>query len=378
MADNHSDQQAASGGANQQGRCLPRPATVKGDVLWLYALSITAVHLFALLAFIPLFFSWTGLILAVALTPIFGQSITICYHRLLAHRSFKTPKWFERTWVLVSLCCLQDTPAKWVANHRLHHRASDQELDPHSPFVSFLWSHIGWLYLRNEYTRNAGMLQKYAKDILQDPFYMYLEKTWAGPLIYLLHVVLYYIAGFLLGYFVEGSLYAGFIFGMSLMIWGAFVRTVLVWHITWSVNSLTHIFGYRTYQTNEGSRNNLLVTLLTFGEGWHNNHHHDQTSASMWHRWWEVDMNFLMICMLGKIGLAHDIILPKHIRAAARTKRAATVTDRVDSPSPTLERRPRAVSYSDPEAEQRLAANSMATNGEADNAEAGELNCGSR
>jgi len=325
MADNHSDQQAASGGANQQGRCLPRPATVKGDVLWLYALSITAVHLFALLAFIPLFFSWTGLILAVALTPIFGQSITICYHRLLAHRSFKTPKWFERTWVLVSLCCLQDTPAKWVANHRLHHRASDQELDPHSPFVSFLWSHIGWLYLRNEYTRNAGMLQKYAKDILQDPFYMYLEKTWAGPLIYLLHVVLYYIAGFLLGYFVEGSLYAGFIFGMSLMIWGAFVRTVLVWHITWSVNSLTHIFGYRTYETNEGSRNNLLVTLLTFGEGWHNNHHHDQASANMQHRWWELDLNFSFIKCLEKLGLAYDVIRPKHLTATAAKARSKTI-----------------------------------------------------
>ena len=90
---------------------IAHPASVRGDILWLYAISITVVHLLALLAFVPLFFSWTGLVLAVGLTPVFGQSITICYHRLLAHRSFKAPKWFERSWVLVSLCCLQDTPA---------------------------------------------------------------------------------------------------------------------------------------------------------------------------------------------------------------------------------------------------------------------------
>ena len=193
--------------------------------------------------------------------------------------------------------------------------------------MSFLWSHIGWLYFRNDYTRSAGMLQKYAKDILQDPFYMYLEKSWAGPVIYLVHVFLFYLVGFAVGYFTEGSLYSGFIFGMSLMIWGAIVRTVLVWHITWSVNSLTHIFGYRTYRTNEGSRNNFIVTLLTFGEGWHNNHHYDQTSASMWHRWWEVDMNYIFIRFLEKIGLARNVIMPKHIRSARR-KKAVQATNR--------------------------------------------------
>ncbi|MBC19991.1 MAG: acyl-CoA desaturase [Planctomycetaceae bacterium] len=317
---------------------IAHPASVRGDILWLYAISITVVHLLALLAFVPLFFSWTGLVLAVGLTPVFGQSITICYHRLLAHRSFKAPKWFERSWVLVSLCCLQDTPAKWVANHRLHHSESDHQPDPHSPFVSFLWSHIGWLYFRNDYTRSAGMLQKYAKDILQDPFYMYLEKSWAGPMIYMAHVVLFYLVGFVTGYFMDGSLYAGFIFGMSVMIWGAIVRTVLVWHITWSVNSLTHIFGYRTYRTDEGSRNNFFVTLLTFGEGWHNNHHYDQTSASMWHRWWEVDMNYIFIRFLEKIGLARNVIMPKHVRSARRKKEIqSTRRDRlsVDAPHST-------------------------------------------
>ena len=187
------------------------------------------------------------------------------------------------------------------------------------------------------------MLQKYAKDILQDPFYMYLEKTWAGPMIYLAHVVLFYVAGFIAGYFIDGSLYAGFIFGMSLMIWGALVRTVFVWHITWSVNSLTHIFGYRTYHTNEGSRNNLLVTLLTFGEGWHNNHHYDQTSASMWHRWWEVDMNYIFIRGLEKIGLARNVILPKHVRSAKRKEQVQSML--IDRISPDATHSPETLSY---------------------------------
>ena len=187
------------------------------------------------------------------------------------------------------------------------------------------------------------MLQKYAKDILQDPFYMYLEKTWAGPMIYLAHVVFFYVVGFIAGYFIDGSLYAGFLFGMSLMVWGALVRTVFVWHITWSVNSLTHIFGYRTYHTNEGSRNNLLVTLLTFGEGWHNNHHYDQTSASMWHRWWEVDMNYIFIRGLEKIGLARNVILPKHVRSAKRKKQVQSML--IDRISPDAPHAPETLSY---------------------------------
>ena len=321
MAGRNSAKRSELEGTTKHRQRLDRPPSVPGNVLWVYAISITAVHLLALLAFFPWFFSWTGLILAVGLYPVFGQSITICYHRLLAHRSFKTPKWLERSWVVLSLCCLQDTPAKWVANHRHHHAAAAQQPDPHSPLVSFLWSHIGWLYFRNEYTHNAGMLQKHAKDILQDPFYMYLEKSWVGQGIYFFHVALYYVIGFLIGYFWDGNLYAGFQFGMSIMIWGAIVRTVLVWHITWSVNSLTHIFGYRSYKTNEESRNNWFVTLLTFGEGWHNNHHHDQTSASMRHRWWELDLNFWLIRILEKLGLAYDVISPKHIRTAAAAMR---------------------------------------------------------
>jgi fatty-acid desaturase len=113
--------------------------------------------------------------------------------------------------------------------------------------------------------------------------------------------------------------------GASWLVWGVYVRTVLVWHITWSVNSLTHLFGYRTYATDEDSRNNWLVAVLANGEGWHNNHHHDPASASVQHKWWEFDATYCMILVLEKLGLATDVIKPRHLRkaVAAEARRMA-------------------------------------------------------
>ena len=182
---------------------------------------------------------------------------------------------------------MQDTPGRWVATHRFHHQESDEQPDPHSPLVSFLWAHVGWLMLHNHGTHNLSAYQKYAGDVLRDPFYMRLEKN---PLIvfyvYLAHALLYFLVGLAIGWAVHGQAMAGVQFGLSLLVWGVLVRTVAVWHITWSVNSLTHLFGYRNYETDENSQNNWLVAMLTVGEGWHNNHHHDQASASNQHKWW--------------------------------------------------------------------------------------------
>ena len=304
---------------NKQGQ-LARPTSVKGEFLWPYALMIGSLHLASLLVFLPWLFSWTGLILLLVGIHVYGQGITICYHRLLTHHSFKTHKWFERLWVVISLCSMQDTPARWVANHRFHHSHSDEQPDPHSPLVSFLWSHVGWLLYRNHETHNASMLQKHARDILHDPFYMKLEKTPLAYLIYVIHAALYFLVGLIIGWTANGSLLAGTQFGLSLLVWGVLVRTVVVWHITWSVNSLTHLFGYRNYETNEGSRNNWFVALISFGEGWHNNHHYDQVAASVQRRWWEIDIIYYEIKLLEKLGLVYDIVPPKHIRDASRTK----------------------------------------------------------
>ena len=260
-----SDSSSATKQEKKRAR-LARPASVRGKFLWSYALMVASLHLAALLVLLPWLFSWTGLIALLVGIHVYGQGITLCYHRLLTHHSFKTPKWFERLWVVISLCSMQDTPARWVANHRFHHSHSDDQPDPHSPLVSFFWSHVGWLFYRNDEIHNASMLQKHARDILHDPFYMKLEKTPLAYFIYLAHAVLYFLVGLTIGWTVNGSLLAGTQFGLSLLVWGVLVRTVVVWHITWSVNSLTHLFGYRNYDTNEGSRNNWFVALISLAK----------------------------------------------------------------------------------------------------------------
>lgn len=290
---------------------LPRGVTWK-RVRWPAAASIAAVHAAAILAVFPSLFSWTGLILALAGVYIFGTlGINICYHRLLTHRSFKTPKWFERFLSLLAMCCLEGSPIAWVANHRMHHQHSDKEPDPHSPLVAFLWSHVGWMLVENRGVDSPGAYWRYARDLCKDRFYRVLSRRQRWLLIFVGHALLFYLAGFAVGTASSGAVEAGLWLGLSWIVWGIFVRTVVVWHITWSVNSLTHLAGYRNYETSENSRNNWLVGVLAMGEGWHNNHHADQRSAAHGHRWWEIDMTYLTILLFKKVGLAWNVIQPK-------------------------------------------------------------------
>ena len=297
---------------------LPLPDTIiKGKVLWPYAISIALLHVLALLVFVPWLFSWSGLILMIVGVLVFGQGINLCYHRLLAHRSATVPKWLERAFVVVALCCLQDTPGRWVATHRFHHNHSDEQEDPHSPLVTFLWAHVGWLIFYNAGTQNIATYRKYAPDVLSDPFYLSLEKSFTWVWIYIAHAALFFAAGLAVGW-AGGGWPAGVQLGLSWLLWGTIVRTVVVWHITWSVNSLTHLFGYSNYQIKDHSRNNWFVALLAVGEGWHNNHHYDPASASNQHRWWEFDGTYYVIKLLEKLGLATNIVPPKHLRRRNR------------------------------------------------------------
>lgn len=295
---------------------LPLPATVKGQWLPIYAVPIITLHVLALLAFVPWLFSWTGLVVMLVGVHLYGCiGINLCYHRLLAHRSLRVPKWLEHALVVFAQCSMQDTPVKWVTNHRMHHLHSDEQPDPHSPMVSFFWSHFDWLMKYNSATRNIGNYQKYARDLLVDPFYMYLEKTYVAPLIYASHCLAYFLVGLAAGYWYSGGVWLeGLRFGLSLFLWGAVIRTVVVWHITWSVNSLTHLFGYQNYETGDNSRNNWFVAIVATGEGWHNNHHHDQAAATVQHRWWEIDICYWHILILKWLGLATHIIPPAHKR----------------------------------------------------------------
>lgn len=270
---------------------------------------VVAVHLFAVLAVVPWLFSWWGIGLAVAGCYVFGTlGINLGYHRLLTHRSFKCPLWLERTFATLGVCCLEKTPAHFVTTHRVHHQHSDKDDDPHSPLGSLFWGHVGWVFVENPRLNNAAAYDRYARDIVRDPYCLALEKNLLWVWVYVAHAVAFFAAGFACGWLLPGgSAERGLQLGLSVLVWGVFVRTVLVWHITWSVNSIGHTWGYRNYETRENSRNNLLVGLISNGEGWHNNHHADQRAAAHGHRWWELDVTYATIVGLRWCGLAWDV-----------------------------------------------------------------------
>jgi fatty-acid desaturase len=261
------------------------------------------------LAFVPWFYSTTGAVLAVVGIYVYGAcGMNLCYHRLLTHRSFKCPLWLEHAFAILAVWCVEDTPARWVATHRMHHHRSDERPDPHSPLVNFFWSHMGWLFLENTDLGRQVAYDRYARDILRDGFYRFIERhvVW----ITLVQSVIYYAAGFLIALALGRDLMAAVQFGASVWLWGVVVRTVVVWHVTWSVNSLAHVFGYQNYDTGDHSRNNVLVAILASGEGWHNNHHSEPGCACNQRHWWEIDLTYLLLRLFVLVGLAWDVQLP--------------------------------------------------------------------
>ena len=290
---------------------LPLPSGAsQRQINWRYASAVGSYHLLALLALLPWFFSRTGVALAMIGVFVFGSGgINLCYHRLLSHRSFSCPLWLEHTLAMLAVCCVQDTPARWVATHRMHHHRADDQADPHSPLVNLFWSYIGWLFLENTDLCRGVAYDRYARDIVRDKFYRWIER--AVVWITLGQSLVYFAFGFLVELLLGGTLSEAAQFGASIWLWGVVIRTILVWHITWCGNSFPHLFGYRNYETDDNSRNNMLVAIITNGEGWHNNHHADPSSASNQHRWWEFDLTYLFLRLLVLLGFAWDVQLPK-------------------------------------------------------------------
>lgn len=284
-----------------------------------YAITIATVHILGVLVLLALafggptlrsyLFSWPALIVGILCIHLFGQGITIGYHRLLTHRSFKCPKWVEHTLAILGICSMQDTPARWVTIHRIHHAHTDKVPDPHSPRVTFWWSHIGWLLYINRDTFSAAGLEKFSKDLLRDPFYLRLETRPNIQFLYILgQIPVFFAIGFAISFLFSSGLTPAIAMGSSMVVWAVIMRVIAVWHISWSVNSVTHMFGYQNYKTGEDSRNNWLVALVSVGEGWHNNHHEDPSAASVQHRWWEFDLSYYEIRFLQLLGLASDVI----------------------------------------------------------------------
>jgi stearoyl-CoA desaturase (delta-9 desaturase) len=215
-------------------------------------------------------------------------ALTAGYHRYFAHRSYKTSRWFQFVIALMGCTAAQKGPMWWAGHHRIHHQHSDQEGDPHSPIInSVWWSHVGWVIDREQ----TFVVWDRMKDWHKYPELKWLERF------NLLPAVLLGVASYLIG-------------GVSGLVWGFVLSTVCVYHSTFLVNSLCHLMGYRRYNTTDKSRNNWLVAILTFGEGWHNNHHHYPSSARQGFTWWEVDISYIVLRGLKVLGLVWDIREP--------------------------------------------------------------------
>jgi fatty-acid desaturase len=260
--------------------------TMKRGINWIFAISLAGFHLGALAALF--YFRWSALVVFVTLW-VMAQNVGIAmgYHRLLTHRGYTTPKWLEYCIATCGTLALQGGPIYWVAIHRMHHKYTDKPGDPHSPRDGKWWSHMGWIMygsVRNE----TEALKKYAPDLTRERFYLWLNKYHWLPLT---------VVGLLL--FAFG--------GWPWILWGAFLPVTIGLHVTWMVNSVTHLWGRRRFSTSDDSRNNLWVALLTGGEGWHNNHHAFPVSARHGLAWYEVDFNYYGIFLLKCLGLARHV-----------------------------------------------------------------------
>jgi stearoyl-CoA desaturase (delta-9 desaturase) len=261
------------------------------------------IHVGALLAFYPGFFSWQAVALCFFLHWVTG-GIGICmtYHRLLTHRSFVTrPKALEYLLTIFGCAASEGGAIGWVADHRRHHAYSDTPDDAHTPRRSFGWAHMFWFMTPDVTSRHSTeYYKKWAPDLMKDKVHVFLDR-W-----HLIFPIALFVGLYFLGQAVGGT--NG---GMKFLVWGGFVRTVFVLHATWLVNSATHVWGYRTHETRDDSTNLWWVAIVTYGEGWHNNHHAFQTSARHGLAWWEVDMTYIAIKAMSLVGLAHTIKLPR-------------------------------------------------------------------
>jgi len=253
----------------------------------------------------PFTFSWSGLGICLGLYLLVGIGVTMGYHRLLTHRSFYTPKPVEYALTALGTLANQGGPMQWVAVHRVHHKHSDAEGDPHSPRDGVWWAHMLWWMPREPELDDSKHYVRYVRDLARDPVHRLFQRY---------HIVLALVLAVVL--VVVGQLWLGL--GLSWLIWGMCVRTSLLYHATWLVNSAAHIWGYRTYPTRDRSTNLWWVALVSLGEGWHNNHHAFPRSAKHGLRWWEIDFTYWMIRLLGLFGLAKRIYVPaKELRRAA-------------------------------------------------------------
>jgi stearoyl-CoA desaturase (delta-9 desaturase) len=280
---------------------------------WLRCTPFIAMHAMCLGV---LWVGWSPVAVGVAAALYFLRmfAITGLYHRYFSHRTFKTSRAGQFFFALFGACAVQRGPLWWAAHHRHHHRHSDLEQDRHSPMrQGFLWSHMGWFMARSNFATNLHAVS----DLAKFPELRFLDRF--DVLIAILFAVSIYLLGLLVAVVWPESGTSGF----QMLIWGFFLSTVLVYHGTYTINSLAHQTGRRRYDTGDTSGNSFLLALLTLGEGWHNNHHHYPGSARQGFYWWEIDVSYYILVALSWTGLIWDLRpVPKHIRDTRRVDMA--------------------------------------------------------
>lgn len=254
---------------------------------WLTGSLVVVFHALAVWALFE--FSWMNLLAAAVMWWLAGGlGIGVGFHRLMTHRGFETPVWMKRILAVTGMLALQGSPIAWVTTHRIHHAHTETDKDPHSPRHGTFWAHMGWIFFGTSQWHSQATIKKYAPDLLKDKFIVRLSSV-------------YWVTSIAAGLILVA------IGGWPMALWGIFLRVVFNWHTTWLVNSATHIWGTRRFKTRDDSTNNGLIAILTFGEGWHNNHHAHPTSARHGLAWYEFDWNWITIKALEKLGWADNI-----------------------------------------------------------------------
>jgi fatty-acid desaturase len=281
------------------------PLSQKIGFNWSNFIWITSVHLIALAFAIP-YFTWQAFVLFwifYYLTGMFG--ITFSFHRLLTHKSFKAHKWLENVATFCGTLACQGGPLSWVGQHRLHHMHSDTDLDPHNARRGFWHSHIGYIFFRRQDLADSRICATYCKDIASNPYFWFLEK-YMIPIQIVLALVFMGLGGLI------GANFQGFDTHMatSFVVWGIFCRLTAVYNVTWLVNSFAHLWGNNPNKSHDLSKNNWIVGLLAFGEGWHNNHHAKPRSARHGWKTWQFDQTWILILVFKSLGLITNIQMP--------------------------------------------------------------------
>ncbi len=255
---------------------------------WPTIIFMLAMHYLAIVALQPQYWSWGAIVVFFFLSVLTGcLGVTLGYHRLLSHRAFKTPRWLERFFATCGALSAEYGPIEWVTVHREHHKYSDTDLDPHDINKGFWWAHFGWMMVDVPALEDKSKL---APDLVRDPYYMWLHDYYLW-LQLPLGLLLYSLGGW------------------AFVLWGIPLRLVAVYHLTWCINSVAHTWGTQPLDSGDNSRNNPILGIIAFGEGWHNNHHAHPSSAKQGLQG-QFDLTWYIILTLEKLGLAKNIRLP--------------------------------------------------------------------